>query len=139
MATQQTEKSPYKSFYGGGWVSAQQLLAEIICSRQARSRGKDLPDKFWSLPEWERVYLIQIRFALGLLKLYNAETILKVLRGPDGKNAYTLNAKWLDGPFKAEQARLDKQKQVQTSRPNVVSLQIPQGSGMPEVFIGEES
>ena len=136
MANKQTAASPFKSMYGGGFISAQQLLAEIICSRQARSKGKDLPDKFWNLPEWERGYLIQIRLALGLLKLYSAETILKVLRGPDGRTAYSLNAKWLDGPFKTEKAKLEKQKQTETKRdkPTVAPTQTTT-----EQFVGEES
>lgn len=141
MAEKQSEKSPLRSFFGGGWISYSQYLAEIMCARQAKTKGKDLPDKFWSMPEYERTYLMQIRFANQLLKLYNGEVIVKVIRSSDGRSIYSLNAKWLDGLLKAEQNKFDRQKQVLENKAKeaIVEEKSEPANTSTETFVGQKS
>ncbi len=40
MAKKATEHSRYESRYGGGWVAPQQILAEVMCERQAAKEKK---------------------------------------------------------------------------------------------------
>lgn len=110
MAKTQSKSSPFPSRWGGGFISGAQLISEIICERIAKIKKRNLFDKFWDKPEWQRTFLLQIRLANGLLKLYDVEAVLRALRG-DGKNVYSLSAPWLDGIIKFEQAKLDRQKQ----------------------------
>jgi hypothetical protein len=94
-------------------LNENQYLAELMCERQAKKDRKDLPDRFWRLPAYERAYALQCRQAAALLKLYPLETILAVLR-TSGKNAYSLGAKWLHPLFKAaHEARPQPKPQVE--------------------------
>ena len=76
MAVNESEESRYQSSYGGGWVSAAQRIAEIMCERQAKSKKVDLPPKFWNLPTWKRSFMQQILAANSLLKVYKPKSIL---------------------------------------------------------------
>lgn len=65
MADKRTEKSPYKSLYGGGWVTPAQYITERICAKMSED---DLPNKFWQLPEWKKKFRDQIQAARALLR-----------------------------------------------------------------------
>lgn len=106
MPEKRSEKSTYLSRYGGGYVSPAQFLAEFMCARQAARQGKSLPLRFWTLPAWEREFRNQLRLANGLLKLYLPEAVSLVLRSKQGRNVYSLGAKWIDPAVAAEDARL---------------------------------
>lgn len=112
MADQRTEKSPYQSRFGGGWIAPAQYLAESMCDRKARSQGKVLPLKFWEQDTWKREFLLQVRHVSGLLRLYSPDAIMRALRKPSAKRVYSFAAKWLDPLFQAEQKIIDTQKAV---------------------------
>jgi len=109
MAKEKTESSRFESRFGGGFITNAQFLAENMVAKGARRRGIELPAKFWNLDRYKREFLMQLRFANSLLKLYSIDTILFVLR-TEGKSAYTLNARWLDPIFTAEQKKRNLQE-----------------------------
>jgi len=109
MPDQRSDKSPFESRFGGGWVSAGQFLAEGMVAKQARTKKVDLPQKFWSKDPWKRDFMLQLRYANSLLKLYSANAIIRVLRSPAGKKAFSLGAKWLDPLFAAEHEKLERE------------------------------
>lgn len=111
MAANQSEASPYKSFFGGGFVSSGQYLAEVMCARMAKKQGKELPQHFWNLDAWKRTFLYQLRLANGLLKLYEPLALIAGLKR--AKFVFSLNAKMvLDPLFKEEQEKLNRQREI---------------------------
>lgn len=78
-----------------------------MVSRIARKDNTELPQKFWEKDKWKRLFLLQIRHANSLLKLYSYEAIVKALRTPQGKKLYSLGAQWLDPLIKSEQEKID--------------------------------
>lgn len=109
MAEKQSAACPFKSNFGGGWVTPAQYLAESMCFRIARKDKRTLPLRFWKTEAWERPFLLQLRHANGLLKLYSAEAIIRALRTPEGKKVYSLGAQWLDPVIRVEQEKVDRQ------------------------------
>lgn len=128
MPEQRSEKSCFASRFGGGWLAAGQYLAESMVDRMARKEGETLPLKFWELPRWKRVFLLQLRSANELLKSYSVEAIIRALRTTEGKKVYSLGAPWLDGLIAGEQARLERQAEALKSQPP----EAPLPSGLPE-------
>lgn len=90
MAREKSEKSPYKSRFGAGYISAAQWLAENMCDRFARSQGTNLPSKFWAQPYWLKKFKLQLKHANTLLQKYDVSLILFALRHPDAKKVYSL-------------------------------------------------
>jgi hypothetical protein len=111
MAAERSEKSCRQSLFGGGWISSGQWLAEAMCARIAKKKKEHLPQKFWELPEWLRVFKFQLKKANDLLKSYDADTICTVLRGP-GKNIYSLGAKGMLIRLLNKELYLREQKRV---------------------------
>jgi hypothetical protein len=110
MAAKETEHSRYKSKFGGGFITAAQFLAEMMCERVEGRKGKHLRWKFWDLPAWKKRYLAQVLQAQRLLKEYDASAIFRALRTREGKVVYSLSAKFLLPMIVAEQDKLDLQK-----------------------------
>ena len=100
----------FKSRYTDKLVGSAQYLAEIMIERQAKKQGLNLPNNFWNKDEWKRNYMIQLRLAYSLLKLYCVEAILIALKTPQGKKIYSLGAKWLDSLYKIEQNKISNAK-----------------------------
>jgi hypothetical protein len=117
MAKQPSDASRYQSRYGGGWITAAQWIAELMCERQAKKDGRGLVMKFWLQPQWKKPFAMQLRLANGLMKIYQPAAISRALRSPRGRGAYSLAAGWLDELFAQEQAELDrKQAQAEEAR-----------------------
>lgn len=76
-------------------ITEGQYLAEIICERRAKDCGRDLPIKFWKLPEWSKYYKYQLIVAYGLLKTYKIDIIIKALNDKRTKTVFSLNNKFL--------------------------------------------
>jgi hypothetical protein len=119
MPEQWSEDSPYSSLYGGGFISASQYLAESMVARRARSSNITLPQKFWNVERWKRVFLMEVRHASRLLTLYSVEAIIKALRTKEGKRVYSFGAKWLDPLIAEEQRLMDVAKAAQSLQPAV--------------------
>lgn len=117
MPSEKTDKSGYQSRFGGGWIAPGQFIAESMCDRIARKDKAELPLKFWTLERWKRPFLLQLRHANSLLKLYSAEAIIRALRTPEGKRVYSLGAQWLDPLIRVEQERVDRQAEAREKAP----------------------
>lgn len=111
MAKTQTQKNKFKSRYAPDtWISDAQYITEFVCENKARKDGKDLPLHFWQIPVWAKFFKLQILSANGLLKIYEAEAIVKALRTHQGRGIFSLRAPHLDQLIKQEQATLDLHK-----------------------------
>lgn len=124
MAKECSEDSPYKSRFGGGFLSKGQWLAENMMARMARRDKTELPHKFWNQPRWKRQFLNQLRLANSLLKLYDVEAIVRALNRREGKNIYSFSAPWLNDLIKNEQEKYVKEieslKEVAANRESEV-------------------
>lgn len=134
MAENRSDKSPYQSLYGGGWLTPHQYLAESMCARKARSKKKTLPLNFWETDEtWKREFLMQVRHVSGLLRLYSVEAIIKALRKPAGKKVYSFSAQWLDPIIAEEQRAIDLQKSMAIAPKDVEpDIKVGQSGPRPE-------
>ncbi len=84
-----------------------QMIAELTCQRFFATKGfKVLPPKFWSDQRFSRHYKLQIIKANGLLKIYSFDAIMNALKSKEGKNAYSLNAKWVDSIIATEEQKI---------------------------------
>lgn len=94
MAKNKSEKSPYQSRFGAGWISPAQWLAENMCSRKSRAEnGGELPPRFWNDEYWEKQLRLQLKHANDLLKEFDMAVILTALKHPDAKRVYSLGLK----------------------------------------------
>lgn len=95
MAKAKTEHSRFPSHKGGGMVTAAQHLTELLCINMATQAGHDLPDRFWTLPQWKRTFAVQVQHANALLKLYDYRAIAKTLNDKRAKTTRSFKAPWL--------------------------------------------
>lgn len=110
MAKERSEKCCYESRFGGGWITAENYLAENMVARKARSKGQSLPQRFWEDAYWRKEMLAQIRHAASLLKEFSIEAILSALRHSDAKYIYSLGLRSTLVPLiRKSQALLDYQ------------------------------
>ena len=110
MANQKTEKCPYLSAYGGGYIRADQWVTEKLCALIAKKQGSELPDKFWNLPKWSSVFRRQVQMASSLLIIYDADAISSALRDKKLYNVRSFGAFSYSGFSKIldeHQARID--------------------------------
>ncbi len=95
MSNNRTEKSKYESKYAPGiFITELQYIVELICERRAKSLNKDLPVKFWNLPEWASYYKSELRFTAKLIDKYTGKCIQVMLR--NNSNINSLKAKWVE-------------------------------------------
>ena len=119
MANKKTEKCPYLSSYGGGYVRADQWVTEKLCALIAKKQGSELPDKFWNLPKWTSIFRRQVQMASSLLLIYDAEAVSSALRDKRLYNVRSFGAFSYKGFSKVldeHQARIDaesKEEEVQ--------------------------
>ena len=101
----------YVSLYGTkSTITAAQKLAEIICVRQAAEKKLVLKQKFWQLPEWSKSFTNQIRFANGLLKLFEFDSINNALEL--NPKVWSLGAAFVQELVMREQAKLDDSRKT---------------------------
>lgn len=130
MAKNKSELCRFESRFGGGFITNAQFLAESIIAKQAKKENIELPKKFWTTDRWKRPFLMQLRMANALLKLYSVDTIIYVLR-TTGKNAYSFGGRWLDPLFTVEQKKRDLQEEAR-------SKQAEQKATEPAPIVAEE-
>jgi len=78
------------------FVEAHQFIIELICEKNAAIHNRDLPIKFWQLPEWSSFFRSQLRRCQQLLKKYDADSIIKALKDKRTKKTYSLYGSWLE-------------------------------------------
>ncbi len=88
-----SDDTRYESRFGGGWLNANQYLAEGMCDRIARKDGRSLPLRFWETKEWKEVFGYQLLLSSRLLKRFSAQVIIRALRKE--KRCWSLKAPFL--------------------------------------------
>lgn len=122
MTSQRTDKSKYPSRYSPqGWVTAAQYIIELVCEQRARFDKKDLPVKFWNLPEWEKFYKSQLRACHRLLKQYDERAIINVIKE---KKIRTLMPKWIEPVIAQEHKNIQAKKSQRTTKQKSVEKPI---------------
>ena len=104
-----SQSKTYISTVSGRDTSAAQFITELVISRQAAKKGKDLPDKFWNMSEWKLIYKKQIVKANVFLKVYDAEVIITTLLNHNNR---WINSLWLPSLcelIEAQQTIIDRQ------------------------------
>jgi hypothetical protein len=90
MAAKRTEASSYPSRFGGGHVTIAQYITEYLCENIARSKKKELPQKFWEIEEWATFFKAQIVLLnRQILPYVHPRAVVKALK--DGR-AWGLNS-----------------------------------------------
>jgi len=108
MSNKRTKKCNWPSKYSPGrWITAAQFILELVCEKQASIKKKDLPIRFWRLPEWEKEYVSQTRAVNKLLKKYEPKAIINAVKK---RNIWSLRPKWVEDIIKEEQAKIPKIK-----------------------------
>lgn len=51
-------------------------MAEVMCERRAKSLGKELPDRFWALPEWKKFFVYQASLISKLVRQHGRLVLL---------------------------------------------------------------
>jgi hypothetical protein len=87
------------------FVREDQYIIELVCENKAKSLGKDLPVKFWLLPEWSGFFRSQLRRCKGLIENYSSEAVIRALKET---RCYSLHAKWLLPIINKHQLELNK-------------------------------
>lgn len=127
MSKDRTDKSKYLSRYAPEtYVSQAQYIVEYICEKKARQNGKDLPIRFWKLPEWAAYFRSQINTAHALLKKYEEKAIIKALQHPKAFRIYSLRAPHLIPLIEEENKKVLLEKQsVPTIIPQIDTSEKP--------------
>lgn len=118
------------SDYADKEITEAQYLAECACIRQAKKEKIKLEKKFWFSPFWKRRFILQLKFANELLKLYPFHIINLTLR----LNPWitTLGAKKFLDPKIQEQLELHKRERLKQEvlksedKKEPTSLDLPQ-------------
>ncbi len=114
MADRKTDNCPYLSNYGGGYIRADQWITEQLCSLIAKKSGAELPDKFWNIPKWDKVFRRQVQIASSLLILYDAKALYETLKDKRLRNLRSFAAfssvKFFSSVLEEHQSKLDVEK-----------------------------
>lgn len=78
---------------GGGEQTPAQRLTEELCIKISSFKNKELPDKFWILPEWKTFYGKNIQQVYKLLEFYSFESIMNALKDKKSDYIYYFNSK----------------------------------------------
>lgn len=118
MAKDRTSTSRFPSKKGGGWVSGAQYITECLCLLIAWQEKKELADRFWQRPPWDKLFRSQIPAANELLQKYNVNVIIATLRDRRCWKVKSLRALWLLEPIlKEKQAVYDLEQQQAANAP----------------------
>jgi hypothetical protein len=119
-----TEDRPYPSRYAKDtWVTPAQYITELICEHKAVMDKKDLPYRFWTLPEWAKFFRGQINAANSLLKKHSVQAITQALHSDRGRRIYSLRAPWLEEIIVAEE-KVIKAKAYKPEKPQSISVPV---------------
>lgn len=116
MAKDRSDKSRYHSRYRGGYVSASQYIAELICEKKASCDKKELPVKFWFVGEWKKFYSFQVVLASRLLKTFEPKAIIMALMRKESYKTYSLGSPFIKKLIQEEQTKLDNAEEVEATK-----------------------
>jgi hypothetical protein len=130
-----SQQNSYQSCRGGGNITAAQFVMEHLLLLLAKQKRTTLPEKFWQLDEYKKLWKRHVRSVHARLKEYDAVVITKALQDRKLSRLASLsnNASWLWKPtFDKYQRQFDiqqelKQENISTNcdptkrRPNINS------------------
>lgn len=99
---------------------SREKLAETMVRREYAKKGKNLPDKFWNLPEYKFKYQNQLRFASKLYRAYSEQAIWNVVTREAWM--FSLAVKKLNDMIELEQSKLE----TLASRPKPAEVVVDQ-------------
>ena len=106
----------FQSLYSDSKVTAAQYLTECLCLLVAKQEKKELPEKFWNEPYWNKFFRRQVGLANALLKEYDVDVIISSL-----KDRRMWGLKSFGAKFKLEPILKEKQKKFDLKRKNASS------------------
>lgn len=102
---------------------SRERLAETMVRREYAKKGKNLPDKFWNLPEYKASYQMQMRHASKLYRTYSEESIWIVISRESW--IYSLALKKLPNMIEIEESKLKTLASRQKPAEVVVDQSLP--------------
>lgn len=127
MAREYSKKSSYPSkFSPGNFVSPAQRIVEQLCENIAAKDKKTLPNHFWQLEEWAKLFRNQITAANALLKENNISSVLEVLRNPRWTWVNSLRNKKFQEEVGRVSKNIDKQREKEELAEAELDIQIPE-------------
>jgi hypothetical protein len=103
---------------------------EIFCEILAKKEGRVLPDKFWTVEPWKKLFRSQIPAAVSLLKKYPLEVVVNTLRDYRiSSKINSLRAQWLLKPVLEEKLieYKGKNKEVKEEMVKTSTIEQPRG------------
>jgi hypothetical protein len=93
-------------------------LAETMVRREYSKKNKNLPDKFWNLPEYKPSYQNQMRHAAKLYRTYSEKAIWAVINREAW--IFSLGLKKLSNMIEVEESKI----KTNESRPEKVEQEV---------------
>lgn len=111
MAKQRSDQCKYQSRYADDtWVTAAQYITELVCEKKAQNERKELPQKFWNLPEWKKFFAMQVLAANELLKIYPAKAVILALNDGRTKKMFSLRFPALDAVIEEYKKKIEREE-----------------------------
>jgi hypothetical protein len=118
MAKMPSSRATYESAHGATRkITAAQKLAELVCERIAAFRGVGLAARFWSTEEWKGTFSRQKQRADVLLKLYDAEAIMRAFRA--NPRVRSLGASFFHEDVRGQQQQLQRERDRALNAPPI--------------------
>ncbi len=105
----QSDLRPMKSAYKAGHVTIDNFIAEMFFKRRAEFSKAALPQQFWNLPKYKKLYIIQIVNINRLLERMSSTAIIKAF---NDTNACSVMNKEFVALAEKYQAELDLKEKV---------------------------
>lgn len=121
MAEHKSDKSPYESSYGGGWITPAQKLAEIMCQKGA---AETLPPFFWRQDNLATAFKKHIGQAKRLVDEFSYEAVFRALQHDKARKVTSFGAPFFKPIVADEQAKIDLQEEMRANAyiPEVVDV-----------------
>lgn len=75
----QSDKRPFKSLFKEGYVTEADYIAELLFKRRGEFDKNSLPQSFWNVPKFRKLYVGQIIHINKLLKEYSAAVLIRAV------------------------------------------------------------
>ena len=117
-------KKKLRSLKSDSQVTEAQYLTELLCINIATLDGKDLPNKFWNIPKWKRIFRTQVQFASSLLGAYSFQAIACAIKDKRSYKIHSFRAPWLVPIIQEYQDKFDKLNSDLENTPTLEKIDI---------------
>lgn len=105
MAKNRSDKSCFLSSYGGDWITAASMLAEMSCKRIGGE--VELSSRFWMQKRWRDIFIREKTNAHKLLEEFSVKAIIKAWESKQGRKVQHLGVPFFKDIIKEEQHKID--------------------------------